>query len=98
MFLKLNDFSGLLEKKSECGCLQTIVLMGCEPTEELKSKAEEEQVNVYTFAEVEQMGTIEDVATLKPMPPTPEDLSTICYTSGTTGTPKVSRDLPYPLC
>ncbi|KAI1711311.1 AMP-binding enzyme domain-containing protein [Ditylenchus destructor] len=79
---------GLLEKKSECGCLQTIVLMGCEPTEELKSKAEEEQVNVYTFAEVEQMGTIEDVATLKPMPPTPEDLSTICYTSGTTGTPK----------
>ncbi|KAI1714218.1 AMP-binding enzyme domain-containing protein [Ditylenchus destructor] len=79
---------GLLEKKSECGCLQTIVLMGCEPTEELKSKAEEEQVNVYTFAEVEQMGSVADVAELEPMPPKPEDLSTICYTSGTTGTPK----------
>jgi len=39
----------------------------------------------YTFAEVEAMGKD---APQDHIPPAPEDLSVICYTSGTTGNPK----------
>lgn len=37
------------------------------------------------MSEVEEYGRTHRVA---PMPPKPEDVSTICYTSGTTGVPK----------
>ncbi|XP_055385680.1 long-chain-fatty-acid--CoA ligase 5 isoform X2 [Condylostylus longicornis] len=48
-------------------------------------KAQSRGVNIYTFDEVEKLG-----AKYNPpeVPPQPEDLCTICYTSGTTGNPK----------
>ncbi|CRK87831.1 CLUMA_CG001619, isoform A [Clunio marinus] len=42
-------------------------------------------IQVYTFDEVENLGSISNIIE---RPPVPEDLCTICYTSGTTGNPK----------
>lgn len=58
----------------------------------LKSWAAEKGVILLSFAEVEAMGR----ATPYPVrPPKPEDIATLCYTSGTTGNPKfvLNRDL-----
>ncbi|KAK6060704.1 long-chain-fatty-acid CoA ligase 5 family protein [Cooperia oncophora] len=77
---------GLLEHKSKCPHLETMVVM--EPiTEELRTLASEKGVHVLTFEALEKMGR---EAQNRPthQPPKPEDLATICYTSGTTGTPK----------
>uniref|UniRef100_A0A915EUD8 long-chain-fatty-acid--CoA ligase n=1 Tax=Ditylenchus dipsaci TaxID=166011 RepID=A0A915EUD8_9BILA len=81
-------YFGLLEKRDECKCLKTIILIGQELTEELIEKAASVQVALYSFAHFEQIGQGEAVADLQAVPPTPDDLATICYTSGTTGTPK----------
>ncbi|XP_052890614.1 long-chain-fatty-acid--CoA ligase 1 isoform X1 [Anopheles moucheti] len=42
-------------------------------------------IDVHTFDEVEKLGAINDHPELEPKP---EDLCTVCYTSGTTGNPK----------
>ncbi|VDP07260.1 unnamed protein product [Heligmosomoides polygyrus] len=73
-------------QKSNCPHLKTIVVM--EPmTDELRTAASEHGVHVLTFEDLEKMGR---EAKNQPavQPPKPEDLATICYTSGTTGTPK----------
>lgn len=44
---------------------------------------------VYSFEEFLALGEANPAA---PVPPKPEDLCTIMYTSGTTGDPKVSRE------
>jgi len=77
---------GLLKEKSNCPSLKHIVIM--EPiSQELKDLAEQENVNVLTFDELEKIGR--ESTDKKPhLPPKPDDLATICYTSGTTGTPK----------
>lgn len=77
---------GLLKEKSNCPSLKHIVIM--EPiSQELKDLAEQENVNVLTFDELEKIGR--ESTDKKPhVPPKPDDLATICYTSGTTGTPK----------
>jgi len=51
-------------------------------TVELASK---KGIKVWSLEEVEQLGA---TTAHKEMPPTPDDLATICYTSGTTGNPK----------
>ncbi|XP_055923850.1 long-chain-fatty-acid--CoA ligase 5 isoform X1 [Eupeodes corollae] len=48
-------------------------------------RARSRGVQIFTFDEVEKLGA--KGAHLE-VPPTPEDLCTICYTSGTTGNPK----------
>lgn len=66
--------------------MSTLVVM--EPvTDELKTTASSLGVEVLTFEDLEKIGKN---AKTRPahIPPTPEDLATICYTSGTTGTPK----------
>ncbi|XP_049876508.1 long-chain-fatty-acid--CoA ligase 1-like isoform X2 [Pectinophora gossypiella] len=48
-------------------------------------RARAQKVDIFTFNEVESMGAHNVHACI---PPKPEDLCTICYTSGTTGMPK----------
>lgn len=61
-------------------------LIQMEPvSEDLKSKAKALGIDVLSFAEVEAAGA----SNPKPLrPPSPKDIATFCYTSGTTGDPK----------
>lgn len=51
----------------------------------LREWAAEKGIQLFSIDEVEAMGK---AALVKPRPPTPNDVATICYTSGTTGNPK----------
>lgn len=44
-------------------------------------------IDVHTFADIEKLGA-RNANTNKEHPPKPDDICTICYTSGTTGNPK----------
>lgn len=64
--------------------LKMIILM--DPFEDdLKERGEKRGVEVLSFYEAENLGK-ENYR--KPVPPRPEDLGIICFTSGTTGNPK----------
>ncbi len=56
-------------------------------SEEVRQKASELNIKLYSFEEATQLGKSK---LHKPIPPKPEELTTICYTSGTTGTPYVA--------
>ncbi|XP_021358594.1 long-chain-fatty-acid--CoA ligase 1-like [Mizuhopecten yessoensis] len=64
--------------------LKCIILIE-EPTAELVQQAAEAKIEIKEFSAIESLGqkNLKD-----PKPPTPADLATICYTSGTTGDPK----------
>ncbi|XP_077974330.1 long-chain-fatty-acid--CoA ligase 1-like isoform X2 [Styela clava] len=64
--------------------LKLIVLIES-PTDETKQKAKERNIEVITFQELEDLGKDNKKDFV---PPTPSDLHTICFTSGTTGNPK----------
>lgn len=66
--------------------MKTFVVMEA-ISEELSQLAKQQDVQVLTFEELEAIGRD---AKNRPehIVPKPEDLATICYTSGTTGTPK----------
>lgn len=53
--------------------------------DEVRQKAAEMNIRVHSFDEVKQLGKDN---LIDPVPPKTDDLNTICYTSGTTGTPK----------
>ena len=59
-----------------------------ELTEEFKLNANNLGVKLMGFDELEKMGDSTNVADMADQPPSPDDLATICYTSGTTGVPK----------
>lgn len=64
--------------------LKMIVLM--DPFEDdLKQRGEKSGIEILSFCEAENLGK-ENFK--KPVPPRPEDLGIICFTSGTTGNPK----------
>ncbi|XP_063019264.1 long-chain-fatty-acid--CoA ligase 5 [Melospiza melodia melodia] len=65
-------------------CLKIIVLMDLFD-KELKDRGAKVGVEILSLQEVEELGrnNIRD-----PVPPKPEDLSVVCFTSGTTGNPK----------
>ncbi|KAJ3082496.1 Long chain acyl-CoA synthetase 7 peroxisomal [Quaeritorhiza haematococci] len=89
----LDKVINLLAVAERCPCLKVIISMDPLETEGivpaagpiLKKYAEEKGIKLFTFKEVEELGKTNRLA---PRPPKPDDLYTICYTSGTTGKPK----------
>ncbi|XP_078080485.1 long-chain-fatty-acid--CoA ligase 5 [Mustelus asterias] len=83
---KPNKVNTLLEncEKNLTPILKTIILM--DPFDDaLKERATKCGIAVLSLKEVEDLGR-ENLR--KPVPPNPEDLSIVCFTSGTTGNPK----------
>ncbi|XP_072312401.1 long-chain-fatty-acid--CoA ligase 5 [Eucyclogobius newberryi] len=71
-------------EKGQTSVLKTIVVMDTfDP--ELVERGQKCGVEVVSMQDVEALGK-DDIQ--KPIPPKPEDLSIICFTSGTTGNPK----------
>jgi long-chain acyl-CoA synthetase len=54
-------------------------------SEEVRAKAAELGISVFSFDSAKEIGRKNPK---KPVPPKSDDITTICYTSGTTGTPK----------
>ncbi|XP_038855800.1 long-chain-fatty-acid--CoA ligase 1a isoform X2 [Salvelinus namaycush] len=64
--------------------LKTIVLMEAFD-EELVARGQQSGIEILSLKDVEAVGKAHHH---QPLPPTPEDLALICFTSGTTGNPK----------
>ncbi|XP_033106795.1 long-chain-fatty-acid--CoA ligase 5-like isoform X2 [Anneissia japonica] len=75
----------LLEKAEETPSLKIIVLMVGEVSAELKSAGESKGVEVIRFDGMLKLGQEHPH---KEQLPSPEDVATVCFTSGTTGLPK----------
>ncbi|NXG82903.1 ACSL1 ligase, partial [Stercorarius parasiticus] len=71
-------------EKGETPILNTIVIMESFGTD-LVERGKKCGVEVFSMRELEELGRAHRQ---KPMPPKPEDLAVICFTSGTTGNPK----------
>ncbi|XP_066283331.1 long-chain-fatty-acid--CoA ligase 6-like [Branchiostoma lanceolatum] len=65
--------------------LERIIVMQPITDQETLTQAQELGVEILSFQDVETMGVNNPQ---DKVPPKPDDLATICYTSGTTGTPK----------
>ncbi|CAN8215972.1 unnamed protein product [Coccothraustes coccothraustes] len=65
-------------------CLKIIVLMDLFD-KELKDRGAKVGIEILSLQEVEELGRNN---IKEPVPPKPEDLSVVCFTSGTTGNPK----------
>ncbi|XP_032844425.2 long-chain-fatty-acid--CoA ligase 5 isoform X2 [Tyto alba] len=65
-------------------CLKTIILMDLFD-KELKNRGTKVGVEILALQEVEELGRNN---IREPVPPKPEDLCIVCFTSGTTGNPK----------
>ncbi|UYV67009.1 hypothetical protein LAZ67_4003652 [Cordylochernes scorpioides] len=81
---KEDKVRALLAESPSTPGLRTIVAT-CEVSEAVISMAEAMDVCVLTFAEVEALGREHPS---QPVLPSSQDLATVCYTSGTTGSPK----------
>ncbi|NXW31392.1 ACSL1 ligase, partial [Phaetusa simplex] len=71
-------------EKGETPILNTIVIMESFGMD-LVERGKKCGVEVFSMRELEELGRAHRQ---KPMPPKPEDLAVICFTSGTTGNPK----------
>lgn len=71
-------------EKEKMPCLKTIILMDLFD-KELKDRGDKVRVEIIALQEVEELGR-NNIA--EPVPPKPEDLCIVCFTSGTTGNPK----------
>ncbi|XP_073426990.1 long-chain-fatty-acid--CoA ligase 6 isoform X2 [Dendrobates tinctorius] len=71
-------------EKGETPGLKSVVLMDA-VDQQLVERGKNCSVRVQTMQEVEECGR---KYRRSPIPPTPEDLSIVCFTSGTTGNPK----------
>ncbi|NWU64289.1 ACSL1 ligase, partial [Pterocles burchelli] len=71
-------------EKGEAPILNTIVIMESFGMD-LVERGKKCGVEVFSMREIEELGRMHRQ---KPMPPKPEDLAVICFTSGTTGNPK----------
>lgn len=84
---KSKKAEGLLKKRAQCPTLRIVVLLEpAEPT--LSALAEKMGVTILSFQDLERMGEGSLDHAPPAMPPKPDDLCTISYTSGTTGAPK----------
>lgn len=81
----------LLMDQSEGIVRRIIVIRPKEPApgqpDALTKRAEHLRIELYSFADVEELGR-QHMDSVREDPPSPDDLATICYTSGTTGNPK----------
>ncbi|XP_003390218.1 PREDICTED: long-chain-fatty-acid--CoA ligase 5-like [Amphimedon queenslandica] len=77
--------SGLISQVSNCPSLKKLITIGSEVNEDEKKAAADVGLELFTFQEVEEQGKEHRA---EPVLPTPNDITTICYTSGTTGLPK----------
>lgn len=80
----VSETKKLLDLKRRLPCLEYIILIG-EITDQIKSMADDCNVTLLSFETVLSEGKKDPV---KSRPPFAEDICTICYTSGTTGSPK----------
>ncbi|KFP25874.1 Long-chain-fatty-acid--CoA ligase 1 [Colius striatus] len=71
-------------EKGETPILNTIVIMESFGTD-LVERGKKCGVEIFSMKQIEDLGRAHRQ---KPMPPKPEDLAIICFTSGTTGNPK----------
>ncbi|NXJ51454.1 ACSL5 ligase, partial [Spizaetus tyrannus] len=71
-------------EKEKTPCLKTIILMDLFD-KELKDRGAKVGVEILALQEVEELGRNN---IREPVPPKPEDLCIVCFTSGTTGNPK----------
>lgn len=76
-----NKAMSLMKNKS---CLQCIVIIE-ELTDVAREKASQLNIQITSLENFINLGKS---SLQKPIPPKPEDVATICYTSGTTGKPK----------
>ncbi|KAJ1529015.1 Long-chain-fatty-acid--CoA ligase 6, partial [Nowakowskiella sp. JEL0078] len=82
----LSNLDRLLKLKPEIKDLKTIILLDTTSIpDDLSAQANEQNVNLFTLVEIEKRGKD---SVLPHIPPSPDDLFTICFTSGTTGNPK----------
>ncbi|KAL8579355.1 hypothetical protein ACOMHN_026720 [Nucella lapillus] len=74
----------LIDSKSHVDSLKLIIMIE-NLTEDLKRAAQQVGIKIIHFTEVESLGKRN---LQEPLVPKPSDVSTICFTSGTTGNPK----------
>ncbi|TMW67703.1 hypothetical protein Poli38472_011323 [Pythium oligandrum] len=77
-------FNVVLECKDACPSLKYLIQYE-DVTEEQRQQAAQKGLQITSLREIEALGKRNP---LPADPPTPEDIATICYTSGTTGNPK----------
>lgn len=80
-----NKLRFIFDNAKECEKVKRIVKMDKPVTEEEKKEADSLGISLLYIVEVEQMGSNNPQ---ERKPGRPEDTMTVCYTSGTTGTPK----------
>ncbi|KAI9916444.1 hypothetical protein PsorP6_017140 [Peronosclerospora sorghi] len=84
LFCGMDQFHVVMNCRDACPKLETIVQF--EPvTEEQRRTAVDKHIELKSLSDLELIGRAEPVPA---DPPLPSDISTLCYTSGTTGTPK----------
>ncbi|XP_064624838.1 long-chain-fatty-acid--CoA ligase 1-like isoform X2 [Lineus longissimus] len=76
--------NALLDRIEATPILKTIVVIET-PDQELRKRAESLGIEIVSFSDLEELGKKHPKEI---MPSQPDDLCTICYTSGTTGSPK----------
>ncbi|GAB9467057.1 Long-chain-fatty-acid-coa ligase [Globisporangium polare] len=84
VFCAKAQFQTLMECVHECSTLEVVVQYEDVDDEE-RALAKEKNIRLLTLTEVSAVGKANPV---EADPPLPEDICTICYTSGTTGNPK----------
>ncbi|DAZ93847.1 TPA: hypothetical protein N0F65_002178 [Lagenidium giganteum] len=84
IFCAIDQFRVVLDCKAECPTLEMVVQFE-DVTPEQVRLAQEKNLVLKSLSELEALGQQQP---LPADPPLPDDLSTICYTSGTTGDPK----------
>jgi long-chain acyl-CoA synthetase len=81
----LSNATGLLEKRDNCPSLRHLIVMEDDVPNDVVKSAQKLGINLMTFKHLIELGR--NQPRMHPQPPKPDDLATICYTSGTTGAP-----------